>query len=78
MVALETTILIFIAFPIGIAVAQLVAIIIPWFAPVYLVLPTEPVTLSRTLLACAVFSLLGSLIAIYIITRVETDIVFRG
>lgn len=77
-VAIETAILICIAFPVGIVIAWIIATVIPWISPLYLVLPTEPVTLMKTFSACIVLSFLGSFIAIYIISRIEIDIAFRS
>ena len=77
-VTLETVFLILIAFPAGIIIAQGIADAIHWISPVYLVLPTEPGTLLRTLFACAVLSLLGALIAVSIITKIEPGIAFRS
>lgn len=78
LVTLETAIMVFLAFPIGIAIAQITAVIIQWIAPVYLVLPTEPSTLIRTIFACIVISLVGSLIAVYLVAKVEPHIAFRS
>lgn len=77
-VALETTMLVFVAFPVSVAIALLIAAAISWFAPVYLVLPLEPSTLARTFTACIVLSVTGAFTAFYLISRVEPAIAFRS
>lgn len=77
-VTIETAILVLIAFPVGMVIAQIITGLITWVAPVYLVLPLDPSTLLRTLSACIVLSFLGAFIAIYIISRIEPEIAFRS
>ena len=76
-ITLETAFLILLSFPVAIVIALLLAHLIPRFAPIYLILPTEPVTLIRTFTACILFSLAGALMAMRLTAKVEPDIAFR-
>lgn len=77
-VTLETAVLILLAYPAGVVLARGIAAVIPRISPLYLVLPTEPVTLLHTLVACVALSLLGALIALAVIARIEPGIAFRS
>ncbi len=65
------------AVPIGLASGQALATYIVWEVPLYLVLPLQPQVLVRTVLAALAFAVLGALIPIRTMVRIEPDIVFR-
>jgi ABC-type antimicrobial peptide transport system permease subunit len=66
------------AVPVGIAVAQVLALLIGRAVPLYVVLPLEPAVLARTVLAAAVFAALGAVAPVRAIARIEPARVFRS
>jgi putative ABC transport system permease protein len=78
LVAMETAILILMAFPLGMIIAWLTGLFISWIAPLYLVLPLDIIILLRTFFACVVLSILGALLAMYLVSRIEPDIAFKS
>lgn len=76
-VILEAGILLAVAIPIAIGLALVLAQLIHWATPAYLVLPLEPGPLLRTLIAGALFALLGAVIPVRAIAGIEPAQVFR-
>jgi integral membrane sensor domain MASE1 len=66
------------AFPLGMIIAWLTGLFISWIAPLYLVLPLDIIILLRTFFACVVLSILGALLAMYLVSRIEPDIAFKS
>lgn len=77
-ITIEIAVLMLFAFPLGIAAAEAIAALMPRIAPVYLVLPTEPLTVLRTLAACAVFAVIGAGMALRLVEKVEPEIAFSS
>jgi putative ABC transport system permease protein len=76
-VMVETAVVIAFAVPLGILIAFILAVLIHWAAPLYLVLPLEPVPVLRTIVASALLAMLGALMPIRAIARIEPAQVFR-
>jgi putative ABC transport system permease protein len=74
----EALLLTAMAIPVGILLAILISLLIQSIAPLYLILPTEPVPLIRTVLACGAFAIAGSLLPVRMIYRLDPAIVFRS
>lgn len=77
-VMLEALMLSVAALPLGILAASLIGRIIEWTAPLYLIQVTETVPLARTAIASIVFALLGALVPVALIRRIDPGLVFRS
>jgi putative ABC transport system permease protein len=66
------------AIPLGVGLAQVLAIVINAVAPVYLVLPLVPEILLRTLPASVAFAMLGAMMPVRAIAHIEPALVFRS
>jgi len=66
------------ALPVGLAIALGVAALMQQLAPVYVLLPAEPVPVVRTIVACLVFAALGALLPVRSLSRVDPSLVFRS
>ncbi|MFV2091187.1 MAG: ABC transporter permease, partial [Pseudomonadales bacterium] len=77
-VVVEAMIYALAAIPIGIALASLVSQLIEVLMPLYLILPTEAGPVLRTATACIVFAVVGALVPIRLIRRVDPSVVFRS
>lgn len=77
-VMLEALLLASLAIPVGIVLAILLGVFIESLAPLYLVLPTETTPLLRTVLACWGFAIVGSLLPVRMIYRLDPGMVFRS
>ncbi len=78
LVVIEALLLTAVAIPAGVLFAIIIALLIQSVAPLYLILPTEAVPLIRTTLACGVFAIIGSLLPVRIIFRLDPAMVFRS
>ncbi len=78
LVFFQTLLLLVIAFPLGVAIAQGVAALIHWTTPLYVVLAMVPITLGKTLVAAVVFALLGAAFPVRTVGRLEPTVVFHG
>ncbi len=74
----QSLILLLIAIPIGIFIALSLSVYIETNSPVYLIRLFEPIVFIHTLLACLVFSFLGSLIPLHIIRGSDPVMAFQG
>jgi len=77
-VIVEALTLILIAIPLGLLLARIVATGIEELMPLYLVPVMEPEPVLRTVVACVVFAILGALIPVRLIRRVDPSLVFRS
>ena len=77
-VVVEVLILMLIAIPLGVVLANLIARVVENAAPLYLVLATEPMSIMRTAIACLLFAAIGALLPIRLIRRVDPNLAFRG
>lgn len=77
-VVLEASVLTLIALPFGVVAAQVLAGVISTLAPVYLILPLEPVPIARTAAVCLVLASLGALGPVRMVARLDPATVFRG
>ncbi len=73
----EAALLLLLAFPFGVLLAWAVAAIVDRFAPIYVVMFATPAALLWTALGCALFALIGSLIPVRLIARIEPALAFR-
>ena len=78
LVVMEALILTAVAIPAGVLFAMLIALLIQSIAPLYLILPTETVPLIRTIFACGVFAIVGSLLPVRMIYKLDPAMVFRS
>jgi putative ABC transport system permease protein len=76
-VLFEAAIITLLAFPIGVGLAWAVAAVVDAVAPLYLVRFGDPEALLWTALGCAAFALVGSLVPVRMIARLEPAIAFR-
>lgn len=77
-VMLEASCLALIAIPVGLAAATLVGTIIETSAPLYLILPLQPVPVLRTAVACLAFTVLGALLAVRVVASLDPNRVFES
>jgi putative ABC transport system permease protein len=77
-VLLQSMLLLLIAIPIGILIAQGLATFIQTLAPVYLIRIFEPLVFIQTLLASLGFAAIGALIPLNTIRRSDPMIAFQG
>ncbi len=77
-VLIEALLLTALAIPVGIVLAILIALFIQNIAPLYLILPTETVPLIKTALACLLFAIVGSLLPVRMIFKLDPAMVFRS
>lgn len=77
-VVVESAVLTIGAIPIGIALAYGIAAIVEAVAPVYSILPAETAPLIRTVAACGGFAVLGALVSLQQISRVDPALVFQS
>jgi ABC-type antimicrobial peptide transport system permease subunit len=77
-VTTEAVVLTILAMPVGILLAQGIAGFISEIAPVYLILATEPAAIARTSAACLGLAVLGALVPIRTVARIDPAIVFRS
>ncbi len=76
--ALESLLLTLLAVPVALFLAKLAAWIIQTQAPLYLVAVAEPAILLRTFVGALLLALLGSLLPVRLVARLDPAIVFRG
>jgi ABC-type antimicrobial peptide transport system permease subunit len=74
----ESAVITALAVPVGLGMAQLLALLIQWAIPLYAVLPLEPPVVVRTVLAAVAFAALGALVPVRTIARIEPALVFRS
>jgi putative ABC transport system permease protein len=74
----EAVATVLVAFPVAVALAVMLAEVIQTYAPVYLVLPTEPTGLWRTGIIALVLAILGGLAPLRMLTRLDPAAAFRG
>jgi len=74
----QSTVLIVMAIPVGVAFALMTALLIEFGAPVYLIKIIEPAVLYQTLVACLGFALVGGLIPLISLSRCDPMIAFQG
>ncbi len=74
----EALLLAVVAIPLGILLALLIGAAIESIAPLYVILAAEPTPLLRTSAACIAFAVLGALLPIQLIRRVDPGLVFRN
>lgn len=77
-VLFEAAIITLLAFPLGVGIAWLVAMVIDSAAPLYTIRFADPAALLWTAAGCSVFALLGSLVPVRVIAKVEPAVVFRS
>ena len=78
LVICKTLLLLAIAFPIGVVMAQAIAAFIHWAVPLYEVLPLVAGTLAKTIAAAVVFALIGAVIPVRMVRRLDPMVVFHG
>jgi putative ABC transport system permease protein len=78
LVLLQTSLLLLVAFPVGILLAQGIAAFIHWSAPLYLVQALVPASIARTLVAGFALALLGAMLPVRVIARLDPMVVFHG
>lgn len=74
----EAVLLTFMALPVGILLAQGIAGFIHANAPIYLILATDGGGIARTAVAAVVFAVLGALVPVRAIARIDPAVVFRS
>jgi len=77
-VILETLILTLLSLPLASVFAWLMADLIETVAPVYLILSNQPELLLRTLVAALIFALLGAILSLRTVFRLDPAMAFRG
>tara|TARA_Y100001933_G_scaffold189137_1_gene188200 strand:- start:3692 stop:4825 length:1134 start_codon:yes stop_codon:yes gene_type:complete len=77
-VVVEALLLTALALPVGIVLALGLSRAIEVLAPLYVILPLEPVPLLRTVVACLAFSVLGAVLPVRLIAHVDPSRVFGG
>jgi putative ABC transport system permease protein len=77
-VIVEAIVTVLLAIPFGIVLAVLLAEVIQAYAPVYLLLPTEPAGLLRTGVVVLVLAVLGGLAPVRMLARLDPATAFRG
>jgi len=77
-VLLETLLITLIAIPVANVLAYLLAQLIQEVVPVYLVLSSEPGPVIRTLIASLLFALLGALLSLRAVARLDPVMAFRN
>ncbi len=73
----EAALLTLVAIPIGIAVAAAFASAMEALSPIYLILATEPAGIARTTGAALLFAILGTLLPLHSIRRLDPVAVFH-
>jgi FtsX-like permease family protein/MacB-like protein len=74
----EAVVLVLLAIPVAIGLAIMLAWVIQTYAPVYLVLVTEPAGLWRTGIIALVLAVLGGLAPLRMLSRLDPATAFRG
>ncbi len=77
-VLMEALLLVSLAIPVGVFLAQGIAALIQITAPLYLILPLMPDVLFRTFIACWLFAIVGALLPVHSIWQVDPATVFRS
>ncbi len=73
----QVLILVIIAFPMGMAIAQLMAMGIAWWAPIYRVLSLEPYGLVQTLVGLTLFAGFGALLPLRLVAKADPVTAFQ-
>ena len=74
----QTVLVLLVAYPVGMAIAQGIAAFIHWASPLYLIQTMEPASLIQTFLAGLAFALLGAIVPLRTIARLDPMMVFQG
>lgn len=77
-VVVEALVLALFAIPLGVLLAKGIGMAIEATAPLYLIRATEPVPVLRTTIACLLFAVIGALVPVRLIRRVDPGLVFRS
>ena len=77
-VLIQALLLLLAAIPIGVIFALAIGEFIHWAAPVYLIRVLDPLTLGHTILASVVFAVVGALVPLGTIRRVDPMVAFQG
>jgi ABC-type antimicrobial peptide transport system permease subunit len=78
LVLLQTSLLLLVAFPVGMLLAQGIAAFIQWSAPLYLVQALVPASVTKTLIAGFALAILGAMLPVRVIARLDPMVVFHG
>jgi putative ABC transport system permease protein len=73
----QALVLLAMALPIGIALAQALAALVTWAAPLYAVRIFEPAALAQTIVASLAFAIAGALIPLASIRRIDPMVAFQ-
>lgn len=74
----QTVLVIVTSFPLGVGFALVIAEIIHWVAPLYLVLATEPTIIVQTLIGAFLMACLGAFVPVRLLAGVDPIIAFSG
>jgi putative ABC transport system permease protein len=77
-VVVEALCLVLIAVPLGVALAGIIAWGIETLVPMYVILPAEHIPVLRTLAASLGFTVLGSLVPVRLVSRLDPGMVFAS
>lgn len=77
-VLVQAVLFVAVSLPIGLLLGQGLAVLIHAFAPLYLIRIFEPFVFVRTILASIIFAVIGALIPLRSIRRVDPMIAFQG
>jgi len=77
-IVLETSLLTLLAIPLGVALALAIAAVVQAVMPTYLIQPVQPGPLAQSIIACVAFALLGALLPLRFVRRLEPAEVFHS
>jgi len=77
-IAMESTIIVILSFPLALLFAQFGSWLIETRVPLYLVPVLEPIPLIRTLIAALILGVIGAYLPYRFIAKIDPAIVFRG